>query len=145
MATESLAYSAAALSISYLGVALTGLAEGDAVVTVSPTNEQASLTVGIQGDTGIALSADNSATITIEFLQGSESCEFLQAKLNAQKIGAVVSGALSIRDANSGTNIIGNRAFINTQPEITRGAAYGTMTWSFVTPDLVVDYKAETI
>jgi hypothetical protein len=145
MAKEVLAFSAAASTITYLGVVITGLSDSDSAIQFEPSVDSATMRVGIQGDAGIALSADSSAMFTLELLQGSESCEFLQNKLNAQKIGAIATGPLIYRDAVSGTQIILNRAFISRQPNITRGGEYGVMTWTFLAPDAVFSVKAETI
>ena len=141
---EVLSFNAASFTGTYLGFPITGMSDGDDSVTFEASTESATMMIGMHGDAGVAVSTDNSATVTVKLLQGSETCELLQNKLNAQKLGALITGPMIWRDSVSGTLVICNKTFISKQPSIQRGSGYNTMLWEFKTPDLKIEYKAES-
>lgn len=142
MAKEVSAYSAANVNVSYLGVTLGGLADGDDAIVVERDMKTMSKQVGMQGDGVFSQSVDRSGKITIKCLQNSETNKFLTAKMAATEAGAIASGPLIIEEAGSDAGVTANKTVIEGFPTFKRGQKANTVEWVFLSIDIDIKHGA---
>lgn len=131
-------YSAINLIVTFAGVAFTGFADGDDVVTVDRNNASMTQRVGIQGDAVYSQTADKSGKITIKLLQNSETNSLLTAKIQASEAGAIVSAPLIVTETGSDAKVTAMKCVIEGQPTFTRGANANTVEWVFLSADISI-------
>lgn len=139
---EASSYSAANVSLTYLGKAIVGFADGDDAIVAERSVVTMSKIVGMQGDAVFSQSADRSGTIKLKLLQNSSANEFLTAKAAANEAGALVSGPMICTEVGSDSGFTANKCIIEGAPKISRGAGHNVVEWSFLCADLNLKHGA---
>lgn len=125
-------YSAKEVSVSFNGVELTGLADGDDVILVEPNVEQSSIVTGNDGKPSRAINPDQSGKVTVKLKQTSPSNDILSGFVTKDRIDGSVVGTIMVKD-NRGTSLaVGTDAVIERSPGQSFGAALSDRTWVFV-------------
>ena len=118
-------------SVTFGGLILVGFADGDNVVEIAQNQEAFSLMVGAKGDTTRTQTSDESARITINLLQNSQSNKDLEAIHLADKLTGAGILPLQIVNLDDDTTYFAPSAWIIQAPQITLGQNPNAVPWVF--------------
>jgi hypothetical protein len=124
-------YDADQITITFGGVALTGLAEDD-VVTIEQDTDDFTDVVGIGSEVTRSKSTDRRATLTVRLMQTSDSNDLLSAISNADVKAANGAGISSVmvRDRGTGRALYaGAEAWIAKPPQVVYGRTAKVREW----------------
>lgn len=118
------------------GVAMSGFADGNAIITASRSMPQHGKVMDARGKMVAITSADRSGAITFDLLQTSDENAFLQNLALASHSSGTSGGAelfvpiqAMINDKMGGTVVTGVNGFLTMQPATVRGTSLATNTW----------------
>jgi len=131
-------YNSKRLKVSFSGVLITGLAEGDNAIEVTRNQDAFTLMVGADGESARAANPDNSGRVTIRLMQTSASNDALSALHERDRYSNVGQAPLFIGDATGTTVISAQAAWIVKVSDIVLGAGLNAREWVFETGDLQV-------
>lgn len=123
--------------ITYRGALLTGFADGT-FVNVSRAADAFTLTVGADGESARAKSADKSGTVRITLLQTSQSNDVLSAFAAQDEATGLGTGPLMVKDAFGTTLVMAAQAWIQKLPDVEFGKETGSREWAFQAGELAV-------
>lgn len=114
-----------------------GLWDGDDAIVVTMNSDVGEILVGADGSSIFSISADQSAEISIKLQHTSPTHKFLSQKLKqTRNRGANVNPfSFSIKDRVSGEGGTGDKCYIMTAPEDSKGKNATVREWVIVTGD----------
>lgn len=124
-------YSSKAHSVVLAGQFLTGFGPDD-FIEIAFNGEGYSQTIGSDGEVAINEDADESATVTINLLQTSQSNEFLSSLYKSAKEGGQLTHDFLMRDTNGKTLYSSADAVVKRVPDSTRAKAAGVNAWQIL-------------
>lgn len=125
-------YSPKLVIISFLGVNLTGFADGT-FLTIAKNDDAMKLKVGADGESAVAISADESGKVTVTLLNTSPSNDFLSLQANLRARGPLQAKDLSGRML-SGTD----DAWVSKVADVNKSKEIETTTWQFESGKLLI-------
>jgi hypothetical protein len=109
------------------GITVTGYA--DSKFTLTPTNGRSTATVGVDGDISVNIDSRTVGTLTVNLMQNSTMCQFLDAHIYAvQKAGKSPLFPLSIDAPTSGVELA-TVGWIETQADYETGQETSTRSY----------------
>ena len=125
------------------GVPVTGLAPGDDVWTFKLAEDRVKKSVGIDGAVALAVTNDETGEVTLKLMQTSPTNLALLALSALQKqTTALIPIALLFQDTFRQDRIIGINGWIETTPEVNRGAGINIHEWKFGFETLTLAFSA---
>ena len=97
--------------------------------------DQVTTHVGAQGDVSVILNANQLATVTVTFIQGSPTNTELSKYVPSAKRNVVPTGPFSLSDLNGKTVISGANAFIRKTAKVEFAKNLTGRQWVFVIPE----------
>ena len=128
MASES--YAAALVAASFNAVPLTGMADGQ-FIGADKNVDGMTLTVGADGESAVAISADESGTVTITLLNTSISNDYLSRCANLK-----VRGQLIVKDLSGRMVLFAQDAWVKKQSTVNKSKQVESNAWVFETGNL---------
>ena len=113
------------------GLEITGWAEGDDVLTITPMNPQWNSIAGAKGDVVRSQSSDHRVNVTAKILQSSVSNAEMTALYNIDKLTGAGSFPAVASDKETGELFVFSQLWFTQYATITRGQNVNTMEWQF--------------
>lgn len=118
--------------VTFNGVPIVGFADGT-FISVSPSGDRFTKTVGADGEVGRSKSNDNTSEVTITLLQTSLSNDYLNSQMLLDKLTNSGKGTLQIKDM-AGTSVhFWKEAWIKTPPDGEYSKEISERSWVFDT------------
>lgn len=125
--------------IVYGGVPITGYADGT-FISVAPSSDRFSKTVGADGEVARSKSNDNTHEVTITLLSTSLSNSYLSGILTLDKISDAGALPLQIIDLSGGELFFWPQAWIRTPPTADFSKEISERAWVFDTGQAVQEF-----
>ena len=122
--------------ITVNGRTLEGFGEGDDVVTVEYREDGITDTVGADGRMQASVSANESATINLKLLAGSEDNDYLEDLYFKFKNGSIGGISVSIFDSFTGRGQVATTGYIPKLANESKGAKAQDREWSIIVPKI---------
>lgn len=122
------------------GIPLTGFAEGDDVINVKRNADTFGHKVGADGRMTAYRNSDESGTVTLKFMQGSEGSKVFDTiftQLSAKSIPFVPAG-FALMNPSTGENVVAAPGYIKRPADWVRGTNVNEEEWEFVCENLFV-------
>jgi hypothetical protein len=119
------------------GSQVSGLAEGDDVVSVEQDADAWNLTVGADGESTRSKSNNNSGTVTLKLMQTSDMNDILSSYYQADKLSNAGKFPVMIKDNSGRTLHMAEQAWVQKLPTSSFGANAGEREWVIRTGELV--------
>jgi hypothetical protein len=102
-------------------------------ITIDPTNDKSTMTIGADGQGMHSLSADKSRLVTIRLLKTSPVNAQLQKMYNTQTVSAAAHGSntITVRDSARGDLVTLEQVAFKREPTINYAKEGGLMEWTF--------------
>lgn len=117
---------------SFAGTGLTGFADGT-FVTVERNSDGMTLKVGADGESGVAVSADESGKVTVTVLNTSKTNDYLSTCANLK-----TRGPLQIKDLSGRLLVLAEDAWVTKHASITKSKDVEENAWTFETGNLSI-------
>mgnify|MGYP000193237170 CR=1 FL=1 len=124
--------------VSFSGILLTGLADGNDSITVERNSDAFTLVVGSDGESTRSVSPDNSGKITVRLQGTSLSNDVLSALHETDRFGNLGQAPLFVKDLSGTTTALAQAAWIVKAPSISIGKNMTNREWVFETGDLEI-------
>lgn len=124
----STTYDPALIVASFLGVPISGYADGT-FVSVERNNESFQLMVGAGGEAARSRSRNSSGKVTFTLLSTSSVNDLLSAAWHADELTGSGVGPVIVKDMSGGTLCRANNAWIQKAPKVEYGKEISTREW----------------
>lgn len=131
-------YSSQNVTVTFLGVVISGFAEGDDSIMIERNKPIMTQQIGMQGDGLYNQTADKSGVVTLKLLQNCEENTFLSAKVQAAEIGGIVSGELIVTEIGNDAQSTARKCVIEGMPKFQRGETSVPVEWRFLSTDISI-------
>lgn len=111
------------------GVPVTGLADGDDAVQVTFSRDEVEHAEGVDGEGMFSIRPGNPGEVMIKLLPGSKSNQYLQSKLQAQRLVPSTSITVSVTDFINNASYVARQGRIAGAPGRQYGTAAGDVEW----------------
>jgi hypothetical protein len=125
-------YSFLEVSAFVNGVEITDWAEGDDVIVAERRNDAVTDVMGARGKMAIAISADQSGTVTLRVKQTSAVNSLLQGIVQASQNGSPQLVNFTMRDSLRQDLVQGTIGYVQNMAPVTRGAGINEAEWVLV-------------
>lgn len=117
---------------SFCGVPLSGYTDGD-FITWAKNEDGMTLKVGADGETAVAVNANESGKVTATFLNTSDTNDYLSTCANTRR-----RGVLQFTDLGGRTLIFAEDAWLTRPADGGKGKEVGSNAWVFETGNLLI-------
>jgi len=125
------------------GIQVTGYAESK--FTITPTNNRATTTQGIDGDISVNVDSRYSGTLTVNLLQNSDTCRVLDAMILSQSITGSTPFFLVSVECPSSAMSLATTGWIEQQAEFETSQETGTRSYTLGLADTRFSPAAELV
>jgi hypothetical protein len=110
-----------------------GAANAEEGITIAPTGDKNTMTVGADGEFMHSLHADKSGLITIRLLKTSPVNQSLMLQYSAQTIGSTLHGknVITVRNSVAGDIAVARGVAFKRAPDLTYAKEGGIVEWTF--------------
>lgn len=130
-------YSSRQVVSNFIGLPIDGYAE-DSFITITYNSDFSTPTVGADGEVALALSPDETGTITFELIDTSAGAKRLAEVYAGQRTAdKPLRGPLTISDPSGASLVLSNNAHLQKIGEGTLGTGNGTRTFTFFVENMV--------
>lgn len=137
MATYIKTFAPQEVRISWGGLPITGLADGE-FVTITPNSDNTEEVVGAQGDVALTKIANYTGTVTITLLQNSETNLYLSNLYAAeQRASDVVRATMTITDPSGSTLYECRDTHMKTPAPVTLSDGQNSKVWTFFVSNMI--------
>lgn len=132
-----LTYSSRQVVSNFSGLPIDGYAE-DSFITITYNSDFSAPTVGADGEVALALSPDQTGTVSFDLIDTSAGAKRLAQLYGAQRVAdQPVRGPLVISDPSGATLVLSNNAHLQSIGEGTLGTSNSTRTFTFYVENMV--------
>jgi len=131
-------YDPAEVIVTFFGVPITGFADGE-FVTITPSSERFTKTVGADGLVSRVKSNDNTHEVTITLVKTSLSNDYLSGILAADRFGNAGKGTLQIVNLGGTTLFAWEEAWIRQPPDVSEDKTITDKAWVFDTGQATIE------
>lgn len=125
------------VSVSIGGNLITGFAEGDDAIKVTPDADDWSLSVGADGEASRSKSNNAAATVVITLKQTSDANDVLMGLRNLDRATGKGAVPVFIKDSSGRALHSSDKGWIQKLPEATYGANAGNREWTLRCGEMV--------
>lgn len=137
---STIVYSFENVILTINGVQISSFFDGNDAITVTPSVDVTTKTVGADGTVIFNQTADTSAEVEVKLLQSSASNAFFTAWLALQKESGLLGYSFSLKSLDGANSITAPNVVLSGRPEQQLGVETEAFTWKLMLDKAQFDY-----